>query len=100
MSNFKTVLEIEKRYKNQISNALSRKEKKFQQFEAELSIKESATKEDIKKEAQNDLKREIRRLENEAENIRKKAQEEAKFLEESVNKEKILNTLMEEIKNV
>ncbi len=100
MSKFKQVLEFEKKYENQINTAILKKKKKLEEFKEELLLKEEAIIEDIKKTCQNDFEKEIIRINIEGENLIKKAKDEAKFIYDNANREKIINLLMEDIKNV
>ena len=100
MTNFKKVLETEKKYQQIINNTNKSIEKKKHIFYSNLKLKEEATKLDFQKELNNDFVKKIDNLKIEAKKIIENSKNESLNLLQNSNIEKAKQLLMEEIKNV
>lgn len=100
MSNFKKVLEVEKKYEQVISKAQKTIEKDRENFYENLKLKEEAIKSDFKAELERDYKRSIEDYKKQGEDILAKAKQEALHISKYANVEDAIIFLEEEMKNV
>ena len=100
MSNFKKVLEIEKKYGHIINLAKTKSEEKLVSFENNLKLNEDVTKIDFRKELERDFNHQIKLLTSEGESMFKSAKIDAEFMFENAKSEAAVDFLLECIKNV
>lgn len=100
MSNFKKVLEVEKKYEHSINTARKKSEKNLQKFTEELKIKEEAIKQDYKKELEHDFNKQVSNFKARGEQLYSDAKEEAQRIEKNSNSAGARKILMEAVKNV
>ena len=100
MSNFKKVLDIERKFNHSISSAQKEYEKKLEKFNEELLDKEEATKRDYRKELGRELKKKITFLKEQGELEVLSAKEKAQRIQDNAQKEEAITFLLEEVKNV
>lgn len=100
MSNFKQILEVEKKYNHLINNSTRKINLKKEKFLSDLKLKEEVIKEDYKKELFLDLQREIKSLEKEKLRLLQEADGQVAKIKSNADVSRVINFLMEEIKNV
>lgn len=99
-SNFKEVLEIERKFDHIIQTAQKNSQKKLDQFKEELKLKDEAIKLDFKKELESDYKKRIKNLKKSGIDELEKSQKNAKNILENSKIEEGVIFMMEKIKNV
>lgn len=101
MSNFKKVIEIEKKYDHVVGSSKKKSEKDLDKFKEELILKEEALKQDYVKELEKNYLKAIKDFNTEGENIIKKSKIDAKYILDNAKKEDAKKILIEEVfKNV
>ncbi len=100
MSNFKKVLEIEKKFEHSINTSNSNFEKKIDSFILNLKLKEDAIKQDFQKSLEKDFQKLILGFKKEAKLIITKSEEEAKYIKENAKSKKAVDFIVEGVKNV
>lgn len=100
MSNFKKVLDIEKKYDQIISTSKKSLEKEREKFYDNLKLKEEAIKSDFKGELERDYKKSIKDYTRQGEDILNKAKQESEQIFKYANIDDAIKLLEGEIKNV
>lgn len=100
MTNFKRVLEVEKKYDSLVNKAKNNFEKELENYKLELLRREFELKEEFKKELDERFKSEIEETRIAANRIIEDAILDAKNLEKSASVEKASDYLFDEVKNV
>lgn len=100
MSNFKRVLEIEKKFDHHIKNVDFNFEKNLEQFISDSKLKEDVIITDFKKNLDSDFNKSIGSYNKQAKDILKNAENEADFIRKNSDVSKVTNFILEEIKNV
>ena len=100
MSNFKTILKIEKKYEKIINDANKKVDLNMEKFLDELKLKDSAYRQDYKKELERDHKRSLNQIENKCKKNLDAVKEEAINIKKNAKKKQTIDFLMGEIKNV
>lgn len=100
MSNFKRVLEIEKKFDHHIKNVDFNYEKNLEQFISDSKLKEDVIITDFKKNLDNDFNKLIESYNKQAKEIFKKAENEANFIRKNSDISKVVDFILGEIKNV
>ncbi|MCA9459029.1 MAG: hypothetical protein KC589_05750 [Nanoarchaeota archaeon] len=100
MSNFKRVLEVEKKYDSLVNKAKNNFENELENYKLELLKREEEFKKEFKKELDERFRLEIEETKVAGNRIVEDALLDAENLEKTANVEKASNYLFEEIKNV
>ena len=100
MSNFKKVLEIEKKYNHIINLAKNNSEKKIVSFENELNLREEVIKNDFKSELEREFNHQVSLFEAQGESQMRDAKDEVELIFKTVDVDGAADLLLEEIKNV
>lgn len=100
MSEFKEVLELEKKYEHKINSAKKKYEKRLDEFKQQLSIKEEAMKDDLKKELDRDFKKDVLEVKKQGRKLLDTTEKDCENIINRANKKKVVNMIVEEIKNV
>jgi replication initiation and membrane attachment protein DnaB len=99
MSEFKQVLEIEKKFQKTISNATSKSEKKIAKATSDLKLKEEAMKKDLTTELNSDLEKLKIDLNKQGEMQIELSKQTAEKITKLANVDGAVKHLVEEFKN-